>query len=45
VFLEHGFPLLDLAMWLADGPNPIRVVSSMRRGRAAGSIAWAIFPK
>ena len=33
VFFEHGFPLLDLAMWLADGPNPIRVVSSMRRSQ------------
>ena len=42
VFFEHGFPLLDLAMWLADGPNPIRVVSSMRRGRAAGSVEDAM---
>ena len=42
VFLEHGFPLLDLAMWLADGPAPLRVVSSMRRGRAASAVEDAM---
>ena len=42
VFLEDGFPLLDLAMWLADGPAPVRLVSSMRRGRAAGAVEEAM---
>jgi predicted dehydrogenase len=36
VFLEHGFPLFDLAMWIAGEPDPVRLVSSMRRGRGAG---------
>ncbi|MFY7948073.1 MAG: Gfo/Idh/MocA family protein [Gemmatimonas sp.] len=42
VFLEQGFPLLDLALWLANGPSPVRVVSSMRRGRAAGAVEDAM---
>ncbi|MFY7949165.1 MAG: Gfo/Idh/MocA family protein, partial [Gemmatimonas sp.] len=42
VFLEHGFPLLDLALWLADGPAPVRVSSSMRRGRGAGAVEDAM---
>jgi predicted dehydrogenase len=42
VFLEHGVPLLDLALWLADGPAPVRVVSSMRRGRGAGAVEDAM---
>ncbi|HEY4954013.1 MAG TPA: Gfo/Idh/MocA family oxidoreductase [Gemmatimonadaceae bacterium] len=25
VFFEHGYPLLDLALWLADFPEPLRV--------------------
>ncbi len=37
-FLEHGFPLLDLALWLADAPVPVRVTASMRRGRAASAV-------
>lgn len=37
-FLEHGFPLLDLALWLADFKSPVRVSSTMRRGRGAGSV-------
>ncbi|WP_396223375.1 Gfo/Idh/MocA family protein [Gemmatimonas sp.] len=42
VFLEHGFPLLDLALWLADGPAPVRLSSSMRRGRGAGAVEDAM---
>lgn len=42
VFLEQGFPLLDLALWLADEPTPVRVTSSMRRGRAAGAVEDAM---
>jgi len=37
-FQEHGFPLLDLALWLADSPTPVRVSASMRRGRAAAAV-------
>jgi predicted dehydrogenase len=38
-FLEHGFPLLDLALWLADFPAPVRVSASLRRSsRAAGAV-------
>ena len=28
-FLEYGYPLLDLCMWLADFPKPRRVTASM----------------
>ncbi len=37
-FLEQGFPLLDLAIWLADSKAPVRVSASMRRGRAASAV-------
>lgn len=37
-FLEQGFPLLDLALWLADLKAPVRVSSVMRRGRGAGAV-------
>lgn len=37
-FMEHGMPLLDLALWLSDSKAPVRVSSSMRRGRAAGAV-------
>jgi predicted dehydrogenase len=30
-FLEYGYPLLDLAMWLADFPEVVRVNASMDR--------------
>ena len=31
-FLDHGVPLLDLALWLADYPEPVRVTAHMDRG-------------
>ncbi|HLA15024.1 MAG TPA: Gfo/Idh/MocA family oxidoreductase [Gemmatimonadaceae bacterium] len=37
-FFEHGFPLVDLALWLADFPEPVRVSAHMDRGRGAGSV-------
>ncbi|MEP6689762.1 MAG: Gfo/Idh/MocA family oxidoreductase [Gemmatimonadaceae bacterium] len=37
-FLEFGFPLLDLALWLADFPEPVRVSASMERGRGASAV-------
>ncbi|HEY0929788.1 MAG TPA: Gfo/Idh/MocA family oxidoreductase [Gemmatimonas sp.] len=42
VFLEQGFPLLDLALWLADQPAPVRVSANMRRGRGAGAVEDAM---
>jgi predicted dehydrogenase len=30
-FLEYGYPLLDLALWLADFPEAVRVTASMDR--------------
>ena len=37
-FLEHGLPLLDLAAWLADFPDPVRLSATMWRPRAAGAV-------
>ncbi|HET7586359.1 MAG TPA: Gfo/Idh/MocA family oxidoreductase [Gemmatimonadaceae bacterium] len=38
VMLELGFPLLDLAFWLADFPEPGRVSATMQRGRGANAV-------
>jgi predicted dehydrogenase len=37
-FQEFGFPLLDLALWLADFPEPERVSVAARRPRGAGAV-------
>ena len=37
-FFEHGAPLLDLALWLADSPDPERVTASMERARGGGAV-------
>ncbi|HEV7839695.1 MAG TPA: Gfo/Idh/MocA family oxidoreductase, partial [Gemmatimonadaceae bacterium] len=37
-FFEHGYPLVDLAFWLADFPEPIRVTAQMDRGRGASAV-------
>ena len=37
-FLDHGVPLLDLALWLADYPEPVRVTAHMDRGRGASAV-------
>jgi predicted dehydrogenase len=42
VFLEQGFPLLDLALWLADFPEPVRVVAHMDRARGASAVEDAM---
>lgn len=42
-FLELGLPLLDLAAWIADFPDPLRVSATMSRGRGANSVEDALF--
>ncbi len=32
-FFEHGYPLLDLALWLADFPEPVRVSAHADQSR------------
>lgn len=41
-FLELGYPLLDLALWLTDFPEPVRVTAHMERGRAAAAVEDAM---
>jgi predicted dehydrogenase len=41
-FMELGYPLLDLALWFADFPEPTRVTASMVRGRGAGTVEDAM---
>jgi predicted dehydrogenase len=41
-FLEHGVPLLDLALWLADSPEPARLTAHMDRGRGASAVEDAM---
>jgi len=42
VFMEHGIPLLDLALWLADYPDPTRVTAHMDRPRGAQAVEDAM---
>ena len=37
-FLELGFNLLDLALWVAGGPEPVRVSAHMRRRAGADAV-------
>jgi len=37
-FFEHGYPLLDLALWLTDFPEPVRVSARLDRSRGSGSV-------
>lgn len=41
-FMELGYPLLDLALWFADFPEPVRVTSHMVRGRGATAVEDAM---
>jgi predicted dehydrogenase len=43
VFMEHGMPLLDLALWLSDFPEPVRVTAHMERGRGASAVEDSMF--
>lgn len=42
VFFEHGFPLLDLALWLSDFPDPVRLTAHMDRGKGANAVEDAM---
>jgi predicted dehydrogenase len=37
-FFEHGYPLVDLALWVADFPEPVRVTAHMDRARGASTV-------
>jgi predicted dehydrogenase len=41
-FLEFGLPMLDLALWLADFPQPSRVWAHMDRAKGAGAVEDAM---
>ena len=41
-FLDNGMPLLDLAFWLADYPEPLRVTAHMDRGRGGSAVEEAM---
>ncbi|MGH7720259.1 MAG: Gfo/Idh/MocA family protein, partial [Gemmatimonadaceae bacterium] len=42
VYLEQGFPLLDLALWLSDFPEPVRVSAHMERAKGASAVEDAM---
>ncbi len=37
-FFEHGYPLLDLAFWLTDFPEPVRVTAHWQKPSGAGGV-------
>ena len=41
-FLDYGLPLLDLALWLADSPEPERVVAHIERGSGKNAVEEAM---
>lgn len=41
-FFELGYPLLDLALWLTDFPEPVRVTAQMDRIRRTGAVEDAM---
>ena len=41
-FFDYGIPLLDLALWLANFPEPERVVAHMERGSAKNAVEEAM---
>lgn len=41
-FFDYGLPLLDLALWLSDFPDPERVVAHMDRGSGKNAVEDAM---
>jgi predicted dehydrogenase len=41
-FMDLGYPVLDLALWFADFPQPVRVMAQMDRARGAGTVEDAM---
>ena len=41
-FFEHGYPLVDLALWLADFPEAVRVTAHMDRTRGSTTVEDAM---
>ena len=41
-FFEHGIPLLDLALWLNDFADPVRVSAHMDRGKGTNAVEDAM---
>jgi predicted dehydrogenase len=41
-FLDLGLPLLDLALWLTDFSDPVRVTAHMERGKGASAVEQAM---
>jgi predicted dehydrogenase len=41
-FFDYGLPLLDLALWLADFPEPERVIAHMDRGTGKNAVEEAM---
>ena len=41
-FFDLGVPLLDLALWLTDYPDPVRVAAHMERGKGASAVEQAM---
>jgi predicted dehydrogenase len=41
-FMELGYPLLDLALWFADFPEPTRVTANMVRGKGSSTVEDAM---
>jgi predicted dehydrogenase len=41
-FFDYGIPLLDLALWLADFPEPHRVSAQMQRADRASAVEGAM---
>jgi predicted dehydrogenase len=41
-FFDYGIPLLDLALWLSDCPEPERVVAYMDRGASKNAVEDAM---
>jgi len=42
-FFDYGLPLIDLALWLSDFPEPERVVAHMDRGSGKNAVEDTMF--